>query len=193
MQKLAITTLIIGLGGCSTASTKEPECYSQNSHWKYSSALFSEEAEKWPEVEPYVSQKVLASVARGLEEKANAILTEYKSYKLGNMSESEQAAVFPELLEITKRYIEVNERLKKYEHSYLVSRDTVIVSAFTKAEREVNSLARSGKTCLNKAAYIQEVRNRAFQHIRENANNQRQGDIKSTPVLNVRGTKKHET
>jgi len=179
MQKLAITTLIIALGGCSTVVTNESECYTQNSNWKYSSALFSEEAAKWPEVKPYVSQKVLASVARGLEEKANAILTEFKSHKLDKMNESEQAAVFPELLEITKRYIEVNEKLKKYEHSYLVSRDAVIVSAFTKAEREVNSLARSGRTCLDKAAYIQEIRNRAFRHIRENANNQRQGDIKA--------------
>lgn len=183
MQKLAITTLIIALGGCSTAVTKKSECYTQNSYWKYSSALFSEEAAKWPEVKPYVSQKVLASVARGLEEKANAILTEFKSYNLDNMNESEQAAAFPELLEITKRYIEVNERLKNYEHSYLVSRNTVIVSAFTKAEREVNSLVGSGRTCLDKAAYKQEVRNRAFRHIRENASNQRLGDATNAHLL----------
>ncbi|MBB6523790.1 hypothetical protein G8768_20325 [Pseudoteredinibacter isoporae] len=163
--------------------TKESECYTQNTNWKYSSALFSEKAAEWPEVKPYVSEKVLASVARDLEEKANTILTEFESHKLDEMSESETAAVFPELFEITKRYIEVNEELKKYKHSYLVSRNTVIVSAFTKAEREMNSLARSGEACLDKAAYIREVRTRAFRHIRENVNNQRQGDAKSERLL----------
>ncbi|MCV6623464.1 MAG: hypothetical protein OIF51_17125 [Cellvibrionaceae bacterium] len=183
MQKLAITTLIIGLGGCSTASTKESECYTQNSYWKYSSALFSEEAAKWPEVKPYVSEKVLAKVARDLEEKANAILTEYKSYKLGNMNESEQAAVFPELLKIAKRYIEVNEELKEYEHSYLISRNNVIVSAFKKAEKEVNSLTRAGRACFDEVEYTQEVRSRVFQHIRKNANNLRPVEATNAHLL----------
>lgn len=144
--------IAIALASC---ATNQPDCTRHDFiSWKYS-AIPVEIIASRADVAPYVSEEVLAGVARFYQAKADSILKEYERIASRTESENEKQENILELIGVAEQYIAIMDQLKKYSHSYKVARAYVVRDAVTEITSRVERESRKDGVCLSKSEFTE--------------------------------------